>query len=139
MAQPMRPLAQIQVETTETAEINLSPLIDMVFLLLIFFMVTTVFVQETGVTVQKPKAASASDLEKNSIMIAITNDGKVIYGGREVGVNAVRGTVTRLLHTRKMPVILLADEAAHAGIVVDVIDECKLAGATQVSIAARRE
>lgn len=135
----MRPLAQIQVETTETAEINLSPLIDMVFLLLIFFMVTTVFVQETGVTVQKPKAASASDLEKNSIMIAITNDGKVIYGGREVGVNAVRGTVTRLLHTRKMPVILLADEAAHAGIVVDVIDECKLAGATQVSIAARRE
>ena len=135
----MKSLGQIQVETSESAEINMSPLVDMIFLLLIFFMVTTVFVEETGVDIQKPKAASAEQLDKNSIMIAVTHEGKVVYGGRAIGVNGVRGLVSRLLQTREMPVILLADQAAHAGVVVDIIDECKLAGAKQVSIAANRE
>jgi biopolymer transport protein ExbD len=66
-------------------EINISPLIDVVFILLIFFIVTTVFVEETGVDVTKPQASSAVDLEKNSVLIAITDTGKVIYGGREIG------------------------------------------------------
>ena len=64
------------LSATESAgDINISPLIDMVFILLIFFIVTTVFVEETGVDVNKPQAASAVQLEKNSILIAIT-DGK---------------------------------------------------------------
>jgi len=135
----MRSLANIPIETSEGADINLSPLIDMVFLLLIFFMVTTVFVEETGVEVQKPSAASVEQLEKNSILIAVTQDGKVVYGGRQIGVNGVRGLVARLLQDHDMPVILLTDQAALAGVVVDVIDECKLAGARSVSIAAKRE
>jgi len=135
----MRSLSQVTVETVENVEINLSPLIDMVFLLLIFFMVTTVFVEETGVDVQKPTAASAEDLQRNSILIAITADGAVVYGGKSISINAVRGTVKRLIEGRDMPVILLADREADAGLVVDVIDECKLAGAEQVSIAAQRE
>ena len=126
-------------ETSVQADINLSPLIDMVFLLLIFFMVTTVFVEETGVEVQKPTAASAEQLDKNSIMIAVTEDGRIVYGGRDIGVNGVRGLVARLLGTEAMPVIVLADQATEAGLVVDVIDECKLAGAKQVSIATARE
>jgi len=135
----MRSLAEIPVETSEAVEINMAPLIDMVFLLLIFFMVTTVFVAETGVEVQKPVAATAGDLEKNSIMIAITPDGRVVYGDRDIGRNGVRGLVTHLLQDRDLPVILLADTAAQAGVVVDVIDECKLAGARRVSLAAHRE
>ena len=126
-------------ESSVRADINLSPLIDMVFLLLIFFMVTTVFVEETGVEVQKPTAASAEQLDKNSIMIAVTEDGRIVYGGRDIGVNGVRGLVARLLGTEAMPVIVLADQATEAGLVVDVIDECKLAGAKQVSIATARE
>ena len=59
-------------------EINISPLIDMVFILLIFFIVTTVFVEETGVEVDKPQAASSVNLEKNSILFAITKDGGVV-------------------------------------------------------------
>jgi len=114
-------------------------LIDMVFLLLIFFMVTSVFVEETGVDVQKPKAASAQDLDKKSILIAITPDGKVVYGGKQIGVNGVRGLVSRLLNDQEMPIILLADETAQAGVIVDVIDECKLAGGKRISIAANRE
>ena len=128
-----------QSRSSETVEINMSPLIDMVFLLLIFFVVTTTFIEETGVEVQKPMAASAKSLEKKSILIAVTREGKVIYGGREVGLNGVRSLVSRLLKKQQMPVIILADEVSRSGIVVDVIDECKLAGARQVSIAAERE
>ena len=135
----MHALGNIDMGTAEHADINLSPLVDMVFLLLIFFMVTTVFVEETGVDVQKPQAASAERLEKESILIAITSGGRIVYGGRDVGINGVRGLVSRLLETRAMPVILLADASADAGILVDVIDECKLAGAERVSIAANRE
>jgi len=120
-------------------EINISPLVDMVFLLLIFFIVTTVFIEETGVEVQKPKAASAQNLEKKSILLALTAEGRVVYGGREVRLSGLRGLVSRLLREQEMPVIILADEASRTGALVDVIDECKLAGAKQVSIAAERE
>lgn len=120
-------------------DINMSPLIDVVFLLLIFFVVTTVFVEETGVEVQKPSAASARDLEKKSILFALTADGDIVYGGRAVTLNAVRGIVARQLRVRLAPVILMGDEKAQMGILVDLIDECKLAGAKTVSVAARRE
>ena len=120
-------------------DVNISPLIDVVFLLLIFFVVTTVFVEETGVTVQKPKAVSAEVLEKQSILIALTSDGSIVYGGRQVSLNAVRGIVSQQLRERQVPVILIGDEKAHLGTLVDLIDECKLAGAGQVSVAAKRE
>jgi len=125
--------------TNGKPEINIAPLVDMVFLLLIFFMVTTVFVEETGVEVQKPKAASAQSLEKKSILLALTADGRIVYGGREIRLNELRGLVSRLLREQEMPVIILADENSRSGVLVDVIDECKLAGAKQVSIAAERE
>ena len=134
----MRRLGSIGTSNEESAEINLSPLIDMVFLLLIFFMVTTVFVQETGVAVQKPKAASAETLEKTSILIAVTRDGRVVYGGQDVGLNRLRGLIARLLKSRDLPVIIIADEQAVTGRVVEVIDQCKLGGAQKVSLAARR-
>lgn len=120
-------------------DINMSPLIDCVFLLLIFFIVTTVFVEETGVEIQKPQAAGAETVDKHCIMIALTADGRVVYGGREIGLNGVRGVVARQLREREAPVIILADRDARAAPLVDVIDECKLAGAKQVSIGAIRE
>ena len=76
--------------------IDMSPLIDCVFILLIFFIVTTVFVEETGVEVDKPQAASASNLEKNSILIALTVKGEVVYGEREIKVSGVRPLVKRM-------------------------------------------
>ena len=134
----MRRLGSIGIRNQESAEVNLSPLIDMVFLLLIFFMVTTVFVEETGVDVDKPRAASAEALEKTSILIAVSRDGQVVYGGQTLGVNRVRGLVARLLQNRDMPVIVIADEQAATGRVVEVIDQCKLAGAGNGSLAAQR-
>ena len=135
----MRRLNHAQGQTDRGIDINMSPTIDMVFLLLIFFIVTTVFVEETGVDIQKPKAASAKDLDKHSILIALTNDGKIVYGGRQVSLNSVRGLVAQHLREKEVPVILIADESSRSGRLVELIDECKLAGAKQVSIAANRE
>ena len=131
----MRRLGNIRMEKDVT-EINISPLIDMIFILLIFFIVTTVFVEETGVDVRKPDAASAVSLEQESIQIAVTAQGYVIYGGREIGVGGVRATVRRLTRSEALPVILLVDEAAAGGTIVRVIDEARLGGASTISIAA---
>ncbi|MDY7107555.1 MAG: biopolymer transporter ExbD [Planctomycetota bacterium] len=116
--------------------IDISPLIDCVFILLIFFIVTTTFVEETGVEVDKPQAASAVRLEKNSILIALTDKGEVVYGGREIGVSGVRPLVKRMLQKEDVPVIIQADSAAQSGLLVRIIDEAKLAGALKVSVAS---
>lgn len=126
------------VETDEMNDINVSPLIDMVFILLIFFIVTTVFVEETGTDVDKPQAASAVQLEKNSILLALTAKGQIVYGGKEIGVGGVRPLVRRLTQQEPMPVIIQVDKNANAGLLVRVIDESKLGGAKNVSIAAEQ-
>ena len=122
-------------ENSETG-IDISPLIDCVFILLIFFIVTTVFVEETGVEVDRPQAASASRLEKTSILIALTAKGEVVYGKREIGVTGVRPLVKRMLQKEEVPVIIQADQSAPSGLLVRIIDQAKLAGAEKVSIAA---
>ncbi len=126
------------VDSEEMTDINISPLIDMVFILLIFFIVTTTFVEETGVDVDKPQAASASALEKNSILLAVTAAGQVVYGGRELGLGGVRPLVKRLTQQDPMPVIIQVDEKAAAGLALKVLDESKLGGALNVSFAAAR-
>jgi biopolymer transport protein ExbD len=123
----------------EGSSIDISPLIDCVFILLIFFIVTTTFVEETGVEVDKPQAASASRLEKNSILIAVTAKGEVVYGGREIGVSGVQPLVKRLIQKEELPVIVQVDQQVQAGLFVRVIDEAKLAGATKVSVATRKQ
>ena len=123
-------------DSEEISEINVSPLIDMVFILLIFFIVTTTFVENTGVEVDKPQAASAASLDKNSVLLAVTSKGDVVYGGREIGIGGVRPLVRRLLEKEAVPVIIQVDQAANAGLVIRVIDESKMGGAKNVSLAA---
>ncbi len=118
-------------------DINVSPLIDMVFILLIFFIVTTVFVEETGVEITKPKAASAQPLDQNSILIAITAGGEVIYADREIGISGVRPTLSRLFVRDMLPVIIQADREVPTHLLVRVVDEANLAGAPVVSIATQ--
>jgi len=118
--------------------IDMSPMIDCVFILLIFFIVTTTFVDETGVEVDKPQAASSVRLEKSSILLALTQNGQIVYGGREIGIAGVQPLVRRMLQKESIPVIVQADAAAPSGLLVRVIDECKLGGAAKVSIASQR-
>ena len=122
----------------DDVEINLSPMIDMVFILLIFFIVTTVFVEETGVEVNKPEASASVQLEKNSILIAVTKENKVIYGGQDIGVNGVRAIVMRLLLNEDLPVIIQSDEGASHGTFSRVYGEAKLAGAKKINFSTKR-
>jgi biopolymer transport protein ExbD len=123
-------------EDGNAGAIDMSPMIDCVFILLIFFIVTTTFVEETGVEVDKPQAASAVRLEKTSILIALTANGSVVYGGRDIGLSGVQPLVKRMLQKEAVPVIVQADAAAQSGMLVRVIDAAKLAGATKVSVAS---
>ena len=128
-------------ETSEDAAepgIDMAPLIDCVFILLIFFIVTTTFIEESGVEVDKPQAASATRLEKSSILIAVTAKGEVVYGGREIGIAGVQPLVKRMIQKEDIPVIVQVDQRAQAGLFVRVIDEAKLAGAKKVSVATQR-
>jgi biopolymer transport protein ExbD len=125
-------------EDSSDAGVDISPLIDCVFILLIFFIVTTTFVEETGVEVDKPQAASSVRLEKTSILLALTEKGEVVYGGREIGISGVRQLVKRMLQKEDVPVIIQADAASPSGLLVRIVDEAKLGGATKVSLAARR-
>jgi biopolymer transport protein ExbD len=129
---------QMASDEGSEAGIDISPLIDCVFILLIFFIVTTTFVEETGIEVDKPQAASSVKLEKTSILIALTEKGEVVYGGREIGVSGVQPLVKRMLAKEEIPVIIQADTAAQSGLLVRIIDEAKLAGAVKVNVATRQ-
>ena len=118
--------------------IDISPLIDCVFILLIFFIVTTTFVENTGVEVNKPQAASTVNLEKTSILIALTEKGEVVYGGKEIGFGGIQPLVKRMLQKEEVPVIIQADSAAPSGLLVRVIDEANLGGAKKVNIASKK-
>jgi biopolymer transport protein ExbD len=129
----------IMSEPDSPTEIDLSPMIDCVFILLIFFIVTTVFVEEPGVQVSKPSAVRDVELEKNSILIAITADNKVIYGGKELGVAGVGARVRQILYRDDTPVIIQADERADHGVFSDVWSEVKNAGAKKISLSTRKD
>ena len=117
--------------------IDISPLIDCVFILLIFFIVTTVFVEETGVEVDRPEAASSSQLEKTSILIALTEKGGIFYGNREIGMAGIQPNVKRIVQKEDVPVIIQADKGAPSGLLVQIVGEAKLAGATKISVATK--
>ena len=126
-------------ETDDAIGIDLSPMIDCIFILLIFFIVTTVFVEEPGVEIAKPDAVLDTDLEKNSILIAVTGDNKVVYGGKELGVGGVGARVRQLLAKDELPVIIQADSAADHGVFSDVWSEVKNAGAKKISLSTRND
>ncbi len=120
-------------------EINMAPLIDMVFLLLIFFMVTTSFVKESGIDVQRSTAATAEVKAHASIMIGVSTGGDVWMEGKKVDVRSVRGLVERALaEDPDSGVVIVADKGSETGDVVKVMDQCRLAGAQNVSLAAKR-
>ncbi|HDL07515.1 MAG TPA: biopolymer transporter ExbD [Desulfobacteraceae bacterium] len=119
------------------AELNMAPLIDMVFILLIFFLVTTSFVKETGVDINRPTAGSAVSKEKASILVAVTAGGRVYIDKREIDVRAVRANVERALaENPESQVLVIADKESQTGTVIMVMDGCRLAGAENVSLAA---
>jgi biopolymer transport protein ExbD len=121
---------------SESTEINISPLIDMVFILLIFFIVTTVFVEERGFGVDKPTAAGARSIEKQSIVFVLTGNGQILHDGAALGTGGVAATVRRLTRREQLPVIIDVQRGALSNLVVRVIDEARVAGAQHISLTS---
>ncbi|MEJ2620418.1 MAG: biopolymer transporter ExbD [Candidatus Thiodiazotropha sp.] len=129
----------VDEESGELA-INLTPLIDMVFILLIFFMVTSSFVKETGVDVDRPSAATATLKQQAAILIGVTAEGEVWIDKRRIDLRAVRANVERLhAENPEGAVVIMADREAPTGVVIRVLDQSRLAGVESVSIAATRD
>lgn len=118
-------------------ELNMAPLIDMVFILLIFFLVTTSFVKETGIDVARPTAYTATTQSKATILIAVDSQNRVFMDHREIDIRAVRANTERALaENPDGAVVVVADQTADTGVAIQVMDGCRLAGAANVSLAA---
>jgi len=132
----MRKLSHTGAE--EESSIDLTPLIDCVFIMLIFFIVTASFVKETGVEVNKPIALTALVRPKASILIALDASNSVWIDRHKVDVRAVRAAVERL-HSENPQgtVVIEADNESKNELLVAVMDACRQAGITQIAIAAK--
>jgi biopolymer transport protein ExbD len=127
----------LQKKHRRTAAIDISPLMDMVFILLIFFVVTSTFTRETGVEITKPQAQSASQLEKENILIAITREGTIHVNERQVDLAGLRDVLADILAKNSdREAVLISDKASMTGTLVQVIDACNIAGVKKVSVAA---
>ncbi|MDB5973182.1 MAG: biopolymer transport exbD2 protein [Hydrocarboniphaga sp.] len=117
--------------------IDLAPMLDFVLNLLIFFIITAVFVKEIGITVSRPTSAAAEKKEGGSIIINIRASGEIYVGNRLVDLRAVRANIERL-HAQKPEdaVVVLAEKEAPTGSLVQVIDQVRQGGVQNVSIAA---
>lgn len=125
---------------TRKSEINMTPLIDMVFILLIFFIVTTSFVREAGVDVQRPSAQTAETREKANVILGLTAEGQIFVEGRPLDIRSVRAYMERFLaETPDGSVVIVADRESMTGATVQVLDQCRLAGVRNISIAARKQ
>jgi len=123
----------------EDAEINMTPMLDIVFIMLIFFIVTAVFVKEAGISVNKPEAESALIQKQVSILIAVTPTDKVFINRQEIKVEDVRTTVEKLhAENPKGSIAIQADERAKAGIVLKVYDAIRKAGVERIAIATEQ-
>jgi biopolymer transport protein ExbD len=122
---------------SDDAQIDLTPMLDVVFIMLIFFIVTTSFVKETGVDINRPSAATAEKKSKGNILVAIKPNGDIWIDKRQIDVRAVRANIQRM--KAKFPqssVIIQSDSEARTGILVKVMDQIRLAGVKNISIAA---
>jgi len=121
---------------TAQAEIQMTPLIDMVFILLIFFVVTTSFVSETGLDIQRPQSSSSEIQPHENIPIAIGADGRITVDGRRVGLLSIRPFLQKRLRIQPgLAVVLVADKAVSVDRVVRVMDEIRAAGIREVALA----
>lgn len=134
----MRP-SHTQKDTTDVG-VNLTPLIDMVFILLIFFLVTASFTKEAGINVDRPSAQTAVRQERGNLVIAISQNGEIWIDNKQVDLRAVRAHVQRLhAQNPEGTVIITADQQSRSGLMVDVMDQVRLAGVSNIAIAAKQQ
>jgi biopolymer transport protein ExbD len=122
----------------EESEVNLTPMLDVVFIMLIFFIVTASFVKEAGVEVDRAPAQTAERRERGNILVAITENDQIWIDRKEVDPRALRATIERLYSENPQgQVVIQADKASKNRLLVEVMDAARAAGVESVSISAR--
>lgn len=134
----MRRIFQSVAQDQEENEINLTPMLDVVFIMLIFFIVTATFIKEAGIEVNRPDAQTAQPQEKANILIAISSRNEVWIDRRPVNINAVRANIERLhAENPKGSVVIQADKESNTDTLIQVMDASRQAGVFNISIAAQ--
>ena len=122
---------------SEESEVNMTPMLDVVFIMLIFFIVTASFVKEAGVDVNRPPALTAISKDKGNILIAITESGQIWIDRRQVDPRSLRANIERLHGENPQGAIVVqADKNSQNNLLVAVMDAAKAAGVNQIAIAA---
>jgi biopolymer transport protein ExbD len=128
-----------RLQEQDDTEVNLTPMLDVVFIMLIFFIVTASFTKESGIDVSRPDAATAERKERGNILVAISESGQIWIDKRHVDIRAVRANIERMAAENPQgSVVIQADKNSKNGILVQVMDAARLAGVESVSIAAER-
>lgn len=126
------------MQDEEAEEINMTPMLDVVFIMLIFFIVTASFVKEAGIDVNRPEAATAVKKDRANILVAISDKGEVWINKRQIDIRAVQANIERLkAENPQGSVVIQADKKATTDILIKVMDAARAAGAYDVSIAAQ--
>ena len=121
----------------DESEVNLTPMLDVVFIMLIFFIVTASFVKEAGIDITRPPAATAERKERGNILVAITANDQIWIDRRQVDVRSIRANIERLhAENPQGSVVIQADTDSKNGLLVRVMDAARLAGVKSVSLAA---
>jgi biopolymer transport protein ExbD len=122
----------------EETGIDLAPMLDFVMNLLIFFIITAAFISESGIRVNRPTAQTATKEDQANVFVAISANGEVWIDRQHVDIRAVRANVQRIKAQHpKMTVIIQADKDARAGLMVEAMDQVRLAGVKDVAISAQ--
>ena len=134
-----QPFAKI-FEEEEDSEINMTPMLDVVFIMLIFFIVTASFVKESGLEVNRPEAATAVKKERANILVAISPNNEIWINRRRVDIRAVQANIERLhAENPQGTVVIQADKKSTTEMLVKVMDAARSAGVSDVSLAADNE
>jgi biopolymer transport protein ExbD len=121
----------------EESEINLTPMLDVVFIMLIFFIVTANFIKEPGLEVNRPDSDTSEIQENAAILIAVGGNDEIYMDGRRIDVRQVKANVLKLLADNPQgTVVIQADETASADAIIQVMDGARDAGVYDISLAA---
>ena len=124
-------------KTDSGGDIDITPMLDVVFIMLIFFIVTTSFVKESGVVVSRPSAKTAQQQKRATIIVSITQAGEIWIQKRKIDLGSVRGNIERLhAESPEGTIVIQADKRSETGLLVDVMDQIRSAGVKNISVSA---
>ena len=132
-------IPSVRKRGTKEVEISMTNLVDVVFVLLIFFVLTTTFTKETGLDISKPSADAASEVSKEPFIISVTREGALYVQERQLDLGRL-GILLQKEGARdpEQSVLIVSDEGTNMGVVVQILNECNIAGLKKVSVSAEK-